>query len=185
MPATEMSASRIGRRAFISSLGAVAASATLMTPARAHAAAAYSHRLRMVNPHNNEHFDEWVVRNGKFQRAALDKFKRFARDWRAGISNDIDPRVLRTAVELQRAVGNDEPMLLISGYRSPQTNRALNGTAKNSLHMRGLALDLRQPGVSTSTLHRAAVSLRQGGVGKYSSSDFVHVDCGRVRYWGS
>ena len=82
-------------------------------------------------------------------------------------------------------VGNDEPMVLISGYRSPQTNRELNGTAKNSLHMQGFARDLRQPGVSTSHLHRAAVSLRRGGVGKYSNSSFVHVDCGRVRYWGA
>lgn len=184
MPATETLKPRPTRRAFLGGLGAIAA-ATALKPAQAIAAANYDHRLRMVNLHNGEHFDEWVVRNGQFQRAALDKFNLFARDWRAGISNEIDVRVVRTAVEMQRAVGNDEPMVLISGYRSPQTNRALNGTAKNSLHMRGLALDLRQPGVSTSQLHRVAVALRQGGVGKYSSSDFVHVDCGRVRYWGS
>jgi uncharacterized protein YcbK (DUF882 family) len=32
-------------------------------------------------------------------------------------------------------------------------------------------------------VHTAAVKLRAGGVGYYPKSDFVHVDCGPVRYW--
>jgi uncharacterized protein YcbK (DUF882 family) len=29
----------------------------------------------------------------------------------------------------------------------------------------------------------AALALRLGGVGYYPTSDFVHVDVGRVRFW--
>jgi len=32
-------------------------------------------------------------------------------------------------------------------------------------------------------LHAGARNLKLGGVGYYPTSDFVHVDTGRVRYW--
>jgi len=32
---------------------------------------------------------------------------------------------------------------------------------------------------------KAASACRAGGVGRYTSSDFVHMDCGPVRSWGS
>lgn len=174
--------SPLSRRTLLAGLGATVFATALPDMSLA---AVSNHRLRMFNPHTGEHFDEEVLRGGKLLRTGLDKFNQFARDWRRNISHEIDPRVVQTAIKLQSMVGNNEPMSLISGYRSPQTNRDLNGTAKNSLHMQGYALDLRQPGVSTAQLHRAAVSLRTGGVGKYSNSNFVHVDCGRVRYWGA
>jgi uncharacterized protein YcbK (DUF882 family) len=47
----------------------------------------------------------------------------------------------------------------------------------------GKAIDIRVPGVPLKTLHRAAVSLKGGGVGFYPEPNFVHVDVGRVRYW--
>ena len=57
------------------------------------------------------------------------------------------------------------------------------GVVKNSMHLLGKAIDIRLPGHELKTLQRAAVDLRRGGVGYYPSSDFVHVDVGRVRYW--
>jgi uncharacterized protein YcbK (DUF882 family) len=49
--------------------------------------------------------------------------------------------------------------------------------------MVGKAADIRVPGVKLDTLRAAARSLQLGGVGFYPSSNFVHVDTGRVRYW--
>ena len=46
-----------------------------------------------------------------------------------------------------------------------------------------MAIDLRCEGRSLPHLRSAATSLRGGGVGYYPRSDFVHVDCGPVRYW--
>ncbi len=58
-----------------------------------------------------------------------------------------------------------------------------DGVAHNSLHMRGKAVDIRIPGQNPKLVGRAAKSLRAGGVGIYPSSNFVHIDTGRVRYW--
>jgi uncharacterized protein YcbK (DUF882 family) len=49
--------------------------------------------------------------------------------------------------------------------------------------MVGKAIDIRLPGVKLDHLRSAAASLKLGGVGFYPSSNFVHVDTGRVRYW--
>ena len=49
--------------------------------------------------------------------------------------------------------------------------------------MVGKAIDIRVPGVKLEHVRGAAKSLQRGGVGYYPSSNFVHVDTGRVRYW--
>jgi uncharacterized protein YcbK (DUF882 family) len=59
-----------------------------------------------------------------------------------------------------------------------------SGVARNSLHMKGLAADLRLKSRSVKQLASAAASCGAGGVGKYSRSNFVHMDCGDVRVWG-
>jgi uncharacterized protein YcbK (DUF882 family) len=62
-------------------------------------------------------------------------------------------------------------------------NNHSSGVAKKSLHMQGKAIDISLPGRNLSELRKIAMNLKQGGVGYYPSSDFVHVDVGRVRYW--
>ena len=76
---------------------------------------------------------------------------------------------------------------MISGYRSPVTNAMLaresRGVSRVSLHMKGMAIDVRIPDRPLLALRDAALGLRLGGVGYYPASDFVHVDVGRVRWW--
>jgi uncharacterized protein YcbK (DUF882 family) len=78
--------------------------------------------------------------------------------------------------------------MMLSGYRSPATNAMLRsrsrGVAKNSLHMKGEAADLRLKSRSVSQMARAAETCQSGGVGHYYKSNFVHMDCGPVRTWG-
>ncbi|MEM0991362.1 MAG: DUF882 domain-containing protein, partial [Pseudomonadota bacterium] len=82
----------------------------------------------------------------------------------------------------------DEPYTMLSGYRSPETNAMLRSrsrsVARNSLHMKGQAADLRMRNRSVRQMARAAAACNAGGVGKYSRSNFVHMDCGPVRVWG-
>jgi len=59
-----------------------------------------------------------------------------------------------------------------------------SGVARNSLHMQGQAADLRVEGRSVRQVAAAAESCSAGGVGRYSGSNFTHMDCGPVRSWG-
>jgi uncharacterized protein YcbK (DUF882 family) len=55
--------------------------------------------------------------------------------------------------------------------------------AVHSLHLEGRAIDVRLRGVDCVRLAELARGNQRGGVGYYRSSDFVHVDTGRVRSW--
>jgi uncharacterized protein YcbK (DUF882 family) len=46
-----------------------------------------------------------------------------------------------------------------------------------------MAVDLRSERRSLTEVRDAAISLQCGGVGYYPRSEFVHVDCGPIRYW--
>jgi uncharacterized protein YcbK (DUF882 family) len=59
-----------------------------------------------------------------------------------------------------------------------------SGVARNSLHLKGQAADLRLKSRSVGQMAKAAASCAAGGVGRYSRSNFVHMDCGPVRSWG-
>lgn len=56
----------------------------------------------------------------------------------------------RTAetMEKVRTILGDKPILISSGYRSPQVNAAVGGS-KSSAHMSGLAIDFSCPGFGT------------------------------------
>jgi uncharacterized protein YcbK (DUF882 family) len=96
-------------------------------------------------------------------------------------------RLLDVLHDLRGQLGTEAPLEVISGYRSPKTNAVLakgsSGVARRSLHMRGMAIDIRVPGCSLKRLRAAAVAIKAGGVGFYPRSGFVHLDVGRVRYW--
>jgi uncharacterized protein YcbK (DUF882 family) len=50
--------------------------------------------------------------------------------------------------------------------------------------MKGQAADLRLKSRSVGQMAKAAAACSAGGVGRYSRSNFVHMDCGPVRTWG-
>ena len=58
-----------------------------------------------------------------------------------------------------------------------------SGVAQNSMHIFGKAVDIRVPGYHLHHLYEAALSEMAGGVGYYPSSDFIHIDTGRIRHW--
>ena len=58
-------------------------------------------------------------------------------------------------MELVRNVLNGQPIMISSGYRSPEVNAAVNGS-KNSQHMQGKAVDFTCPNFgSPNTIIRA------------------------------
>ena len=110
------------------------------------------------------------------------------RDWRRDEATSMDLRTVDIMAAAHNLMDATEPYMLLSGYRTPQTNAMLRsrsgGVAKNSLHMQGKAADLRLGSRSVGQIARAAASCRAGGVGRYSGSNFVHMDCGVTRTWG-
>lgn len=174
------------RRRFLRSCLA-AAGILAVPPAFARGPASHARSLAFFNLHTGERLHTTYWERGAYRREALGEIDWILRDFRTGETQAIDPRLLDLLYALHHRLASRRPFEVISGYRSPATNASLrartSGVAKHSLHMVGKAVDLRLPGRSLSTLHRAALSLRAGGVGYYPRSDFVHVDVGRVRSW--
>jgi uncharacterized protein YcbK (DUF882 family) len=143
---------------------------------------AYIHNL-----HTGETLNAVYWENGKYVPDALAQAMRVMRDWRDGHEHVMDPRLFDLLHAVRTRLEVNRPFQLISGYRSPATNAALHAesgeVAAHSQHLIGKASDIRVEGVPLASLHRAALSLRAGGVGFYPQSDFVHVDVGPPRQW--
>jgi len=124
---------------------------------------------------------------GKYQQNALEEINYILRDHRTGEIMPIDTRLLDLLCAISLKLDTRSPFHVISGYRSPSTNTMLRKknrrVAKHSLHLRGKAVDIRLPKLQTSLLRRTCMEFKQGGVGYYRRSNFVHVDVGRIRYW--
>ena len=172
------------RRRFIATLGVGALGAG---PNWARAAGSAPRSLLFDNLHTGEKLIVEYFQAGRYLPDALVAVDHLLRDFRTGDVGAIDPRLLDLLHGLGALTGSNRPYQIISGYRSPATNATLHlrssGVASNSLHMRGQAIDIRLADVPLGTLRDAALSMRAGGVGYYATSNFVHVDCGRVRAW--
>jgi uncharacterized protein YcbK (DUF882 family) len=175
-----------GRRRF---LGFAAAGCVLgLSGVRpAEAASAGARRLSLYSLNTDESLSTVFWENGHVVPDALAAIDFHLRDFRTGGVREIDPELLDLLYRLDGALGYGGPIHVISGYRSPETNAMLakrsKGVAKNSFHVRGMAIDIRLPGRDLDDLRRAALRLGRGGVGFYPGSDFVHVDTGPVRSW--
>lgn len=180
------SAAGRNRRGFLHGLLSCAGAAA-MSPLIARAAAAPTRALSFVHTHTGERLKVTYCCDGVYQPDSLKEVNHLLRDFRSGDVHAIDPLLLDTLYGLQSATGHNGRYEVICGYRSPGTNAMLHerssGVATHSLHMQGQAIDIRMSGYSTERLHELALNLRQGGVGYYPGSDFVHVDTGRVRAW--
>lgn len=144
-------------------------------------------KVALLNLHTGESADVVYKEGGVVINDALSEVNRVLRDFRNGEVMEMDVALLDLLDGLSKRLEAQVPLNVISGYRSPQTNAMLaarsDGVARGSLHMQGKAIDIRVPGVALSHVRNAAKDMMGGGVGYYASSDFVHLDTGRVRYW--
>ena len=174
-------------------LGVFAATAVVAAPTCSNAfgllrGAGDIRRIRMYSGRTGEMLDTIYWIDGEYVKNALKEINHFMRDWRTGETMTIDARNVDIMAAAHRLMDVSEPYILLSGYRSPKTNAMLrsrsSGVARNSLHMVGKAADLRLKSRSVAQMYQAAAACNAGGVGKYSRSNFVHMDCGPVRHWG-
>jgi len=176
------------RRAFLKSSLFLAAP-TLSLPALANTAQAATgeRTLRLYNTHTGEKLSTVFWAEGDFIPDAMKDINKVLRDHRSNKIAQMDPELLLLLTQLNDKLDNKRELHIISGYRAPESNAKLRsasgGVARHSLHMDAKAIDIRLPGKDLKMLHKAAMSLKGGGVGYYDSSQFVHMDTGRVRYW--
>lgn len=166
---------------------------TFLAPAPANAAATEvsaggEYRLRFFHLHTGERLDIVYRKGDHYIPEALDFLDRYLRDHRTGDIRHYEPKVFDLLYDLTAQLGRPNAEIdVVCGYRTPWSNEFLrthaHGEPRHSLHMQALAIDIRLPGISTAHLRDAALALHRGGVGYYVSSDFVHVDVGRVRRW--
>ena len=176
----------ISRRNFLKA--ASGAAAVILTPTVLAKPAQPAERvLQFHNLHTGESLKATYWAEGQYIAEELTAIDHLLRDFRADEMIKMDRRLYDLLYVLQQQVSSKSSFQVISGYRSPATNAALNrnssGVAKRSLHMQGKAIDIRLPGVELKNLRKAALSLNAGGVGYYPKSNFVHVDTGRPRFW--
>jgi uncharacterized protein YcbK (DUF882 family) len=177
--------STFSRRQFVA---AVSAAVPVLAFPRWLSAGSVSPRvLGFSHLHTGERLAVEYFTGGRCLPDALRAIDHILRDFRTGEVHAIDEALLDLLYGLSDRTGSTRPFEVISGYRSPATNRMLRvrseGVAAGSLHMKGQAIDIRLSDISLARLRDAAQTLRRGGVGYYPASAFVHVDTGRVRTW--
>lgn len=146
-------------------------------------------RLFIKNKTTGEVFHDVVKQGPLVYEDAFAELDHLMRDWRRDETIQMDRKLIDVLIAVQDEVGHEEPITIISGYRSKSTNemlrRKIRKVAKNSYHIKGMAVDLRIKGMSTGALRQIAMHQRAGGVGYYPRSGFIHLDTGPIRSWRS
>jgi uncharacterized protein YcbK (DUF882 family) len=108
------------------------------------------------------------------------------RDIKADRVFPIDRKLLDVLCGVQAWLaynGHVAPIRVNSAYRTLATNRATEGSARDSKHLVGKAADIVVEGVSSVKLAVMASEFGRGGTGFYVGRGFVHVDTGDERVW--
>lgn len=168
-------------------VGALALSVLLPSSTESAIANGDTRTLSLYHSHSGESIDATFRVNGAYDPAVLAKLNHFLRDWRNNDETKMDPRLFDVVWEVYRSAGANEPVVVVSAYRSPETNAMLrrrsHAVAEHSQHILGKAMDTTMPGMSMERVREIGMRLQRGGVGYYGSSNFVHLDVGSVRYW--
>jgi uncharacterized protein YcbK (DUF882 family) len=155
----------------------------------ARANAARDRTISLYNIHSKETLTIQYMKGGKRLPEAMQKIDWILRDWRKDEATQMDPELIDLMWQIHAELGSQEPIHIISGYRSRDTNNMLRktvgGQASESRHILGKAADVHFPDIPIRQLRYSALIHERGGVGYYPTSaiPFVHIDTDRVRAW--
>jgi len=129
---------------------------------------------------------EWVAVDAKAKALPKSQEDRLLRCHFTNQPTYMDARLPGVLLDAARHFHKDL-IQIVSGYRAPKYNLMLrkkgHRVARDSQHTLGHAVDFYLPGISTEDLYDYEMQHQLGGVGKYISDGFVHVDVGRKRTW--
>jgi uncharacterized protein YcbK (DUF882 family) len=112
---------------------------------------------------------------GEPDEASYRALRHELRDPRSGAESPIDPRLIEILHQISLSTG--ERIQVVSAFRG------LGPSGDFNYHVRGMATDIKVPGVSTEDLRDLAKSLGATGVGYYPTVQFVHVDVRSTPYF--
>jgi uncharacterized protein YcbK (DUF882 family) len=146
-----------------------------------------SGRLAIENAHTKERADVRYRReDGTYDAEALGTLNRLFRSRGDGEVTEVSLRLIEVLSHVQGLAGGT-PVVLVSGYRSPEYNEAIRDrgakAAGGSLHTEGLAADVAFPAPKLRPLWLEIRELDCCGAGYYAKSGFLHIDVGRPRFW--
>jgi len=145
-------------------------------------------QLSLFNTHTQERISlTFRDADGNYDLDSLNTLNWILRCHYTNEATEMDVNTLEFLNLVDKKLGGNNEIHIISAYRSPTYNNLLresgHGVASKSLHLSGKAIDISIPGKSTELIREAAVDLHRGGVGFYPSSGFVHIDSGNFRTW--
>ena len=106
---------------------------------------------------------------GEVEASGYKRLRHLMRCLRTGAETPVDPRLIDLLYRISQRTG--QKIVLVSGFRAPMFS-----LATLSYHTRGMAADIRIPGMTPLMVRDLAESMGVGGIGYYPVSGFVHVD---------
>jgi uncharacterized protein YcbK (DUF882 family) len=106
---------------------------------------------------------------GEVDAECYRQLRHLMRCQRTTAETPIDPRLIDLLYRISQRT--HQKILLVSGFRAPMFS-----LATLSYHTRGMAADIRIPGMTPLMVRDLAMSMGVRGVGYYPVSGFVHVD---------
>jgi uncharacterized protein YcbK (DUF882 family) len=115
--------------------------------------------------------------SGEIAPESYRQLRHLLRCLRTGAETPPDPRLLELLYRISERT--HQKIVLVSGFRAPMFS-----TATLSYHTRGMAADIRIPGMTPLMVRDLAFAMGVKGIGYYPVSEFVHVDVRDDRqYW--
>lgn len=143
-------------------------------------------RIYLKRAATGEVAEIFYYRNGKIDSQQYWLASYMLRDQKSKKMTYVDPKLLDLLAAVQAWLvyyGINNPIIVHSGFRTLAYNRTLTGSAKNSMHLYGKAVDFRVDGLSVKQLATLASYFKAGGIGLYNESGFIHLDTGGIRVW--
>jgi len=180
-------AANFGRRGVFRAALGLAAGMVCTAPTAQALAAGGARRINVYRVQTGETFSGIYWRDGRYDRQALNRLNWLMRDLNLVEATPMDPRLFDVMYAVASRLDSQEYFEVISGYRTEESNdelrRGNRRAARSSLHISGMAADVRLTDRDSLGLARVAAEMQQGGVGLYRRDGYVHLDCGHSRRW--
>jgi uncharacterized protein YcbK (DUF882 family) len=117
-----------------------------------------------------ETVEVWLdLASGEVETQCYRQLRHLMRCLRTGAETPMDPRLIELLYRISQRT--HQKIQMVSGFRAPMFS-----LATLSYHTRGMAADIRVPGMTPLMVRDLARSMGVEGIGYYPVSQFVHVD---------